>query len=212
MEEASDPCELLQAMKTPETGRMTLAGIILCGGESRRMGRDKAWLPFGNETMLQRVVRIVGEVCEPVVVVAGPKQALPTLPVSTQVVRDADEYLGPVAGSRAGLEAVSDDRPIFLCGCDMPFVSDKLIRFLAQRYRPGYAVVPVIDGVRQPLAAIYPNEVRSGTDLQSLQQILEKIPRVEIEEAELRQVDPDLKSFVAINDPEAYAAAEARRG
>jgi molybdopterin-guanine dinucleotide biosynthesis protein A len=189
-----------------------LSAIVLCGGASRRMGCDKAWLPFGGETMLQRVVRIVGQVCDPVVVVAAPYQHLPELPVSVQIVRDAEEHLGPVAGLQGGLDALPNDRPIFVCGCDMPFITDTLIRFLAQRFQPEHAVMAVIDGVRQPLAAIYPVETRHIRDAQSLQDILEQLPRVEIEEAELRPVDAELKSFVSINDPEAYAGIEARRG
>ena len=56
---------------------MNIGGVILCGGESRRMGRPKAWLPFGPETLLQRVVRLIGEVVNPLVVVAAPDQDVP---------------------------------------------------------------------------------------------------------------------------------------
>ena len=51
---------------------MRVAGIVLRGGQSRRMGQPKAWLPFGGETMLARVVRILGGVVDPIVVVASP--------------------------------------------------------------------------------------------------------------------------------------------
>jgi molybdenum cofactor guanylyltransferase len=67
-------------------------GIVLCGGESRRMGRPKAWLPFAGELMLPRVVRLLGEVVAPVVVVAAPGQDVPPLPAGVEVVRD--ELLG----------------------------------------------------------------------------------------------------------------------
>ena len=53
---------------------MNPGAVVLCGGESRRMGRPKAWLPFGPERLLQRVVRLVGTVAHPVVVVAAPSQ------------------------------------------------------------------------------------------------------------------------------------------
>ncbi|HUR55514.1 MAG TPA: NTP transferase domain-containing protein, partial [Gemmataceae bacterium] len=65
---------------------MQTAGIVLCGGRSSRMGRAKAWLPFGGETMLQRVVRVVGEVVSPVVVVAAAGQDVPPLPVGVRIV------------------------------------------------------------------------------------------------------------------------------
>ena len=66
-------------------------GLVLCGGRSRRMGADKAWLPFGEECLLQRVVRIVTEVAEPVVAAASQGQVLPPLPEGVAAVRDVHE-------------------------------------------------------------------------------------------------------------------------
>ena len=66
---------------------MTAAGIVLCGGKSTRMGTSKALLPFGPETMLQRVVRLLGEVVAPIVVVAASDQTLPDLPPGVIVTR-----------------------------------------------------------------------------------------------------------------------------
>ncbi|MEY4179577.1 MAG: Molybdenum cofactor guanylyltransferase [Planctomycetota bacterium] len=84
-----------------------VAGIVLCGGQSRRMGRPKAWLPFQAETMLQRVVRQVSEAVQPVWVVAAVGQVLPELPDTVRVVRDQREQAGPLEGLRAGLAAVA---------------------------------------------------------------------------------------------------------
>src|SRR6185312_15898389 len=86
---------------------MSLGGIILCGGQSRRMGRPKAWLPFGGEVMLPRVVRLLGEVVAPVAVVAAPGQDLPPLPAGVDVVRDEEEGRGPLQGLAAGLAALA---------------------------------------------------------------------------------------------------------
>ena len=83
-----------------------VGGVILCGGQSKRMGRPKAWLPFGDETMLQRVVRILREVVEPVVVVAAPNQDVPALPAGVEIVHDEVEGKGPLAGLAAGLAAL----------------------------------------------------------------------------------------------------------
>ncbi len=67
---------------------MISGGVVLCGGKSTRMGTSKALLPFGPETMLQRVVRIVGDVVSPIVVVAAVDQILPDLPPAVIVTRD----------------------------------------------------------------------------------------------------------------------------
>jgi molybdenum cofactor guanylyltransferase len=66
---------------------MDLGAVVLCGGESRRMGVPKAWLPFGPERLLQWVVRLVGVVSRPIVV-AAPGQELPELPTGVSIVRD----------------------------------------------------------------------------------------------------------------------------
>jgi len=67
---------------------MTIGGVVLCGGKSTRMGSPKALLPFGPETMLQRVVRLLGTVVSPIVVVAATGQDLPPLPASVILTRD----------------------------------------------------------------------------------------------------------------------------
>ena len=67
------------------------------------MGRPKAWLPFGDERMLERVVRLVGTVARPIVVVAAPDQELPALAADVAVVRDPVAGRGPLQGLAAGL-------------------------------------------------------------------------------------------------------------
>ena len=74
---------------------MTAGGIVLCGGKSTRMGVPKATLPFGPETMLQRVVRLLGTVVSPIVVVAAREQSLPQLPDGVMVAHDEREQRPP---------------------------------------------------------------------------------------------------------------------
>ena len=66
---------------------MNIGGIVVCGGQSQRMGRPKAWLPFAGELMLPRILRLLGEAVGPLVVVAAPGQDLPPLPEHVAVVR-----------------------------------------------------------------------------------------------------------------------------
>src|SRR5437762_3277922 len=107
---------------------MRIAGIVLCGGKSSRMGRPKAWLPFGHALMLQRVVRVLGEVVSPVVVVAAPGQDVPPLPESVAVVRDEVEGRGPLAGFAAGLAALKDTADAaYLSACDVPFLTPAFV-------------------------------------------------------------------------------------
>src|SRR4051812_21114639 len=106
---------------------MRKGAIILCGGQSRRMGRDKATLPFGAESLLQRIVRIATEVVaeENIVVVASAQQTLPPLPAWVRVVRDPVPDCGPLAGIAAGLRSLAsgtDIDAVFVTSCDAPFI------------------------------------------------------------------------------------------
>src|SRR5262245_13826323 len=99
-----------------------VGGVVLCGGKSTRMGRPKAWLPFGGETMLGRVVRLLGEVVDPIVVVAAEEQDLPPLPRAIRVVRDEEKGRGPLQGLSAGLAALKGVADAaYVSSCDVPF-------------------------------------------------------------------------------------------
>jgi molybdopterin-guanine dinucleotide biosynthesis protein A len=129
-----------------------LGGIILCGGESRRMGRPKAWLPFAGEPLLCRVVREVARAAAPVLVVAAAGQELPA--VGVPVVRDERPGRGPLEGLAAGLAALEADAA-FVTACDAPFLTAELVRRLAARLGDATAVVPEVDGRCHPLPGVY---------------------------------------------------------
>src|SRR3954467_14094197 len=108
-------------MPTP----MTLGAVVLCGGQSRRMGQPKAWLPFGPERLLQRVVRLVGSGVGdgPIVVVAPPGRESPPLPDSVTIVRDPVSGRGPLQGLAAGLAALPDSVELaYASATDVPFL------------------------------------------------------------------------------------------
>ena len=106
-------------------------GIVLCGGKSSRMGRPKAWLPFGPEVLLQRIVRILDSVVGPLVVVAAPDQELPDLPEHVLVTRDELPGRGPLEGLSAGLHALPESTTVaYLSACDVPFLNNPFINKL----------------------------------------------------------------------------------
>src|SRR5262245_47343626 len=107
---------------------MTAAGIVLCGGCSTRMGIAKATLPFGNETLLQRVVRLLHTVVDPIIVVGAREQVLPALPVDVVVARDERNQSGPLEGLRAGLRALPNHVEIaYATGCDAPLLEPRFV-------------------------------------------------------------------------------------
>src|SRR5690349_5356268 len=108
---------------------MTAGGIVLCGGRSTRMGSSKALLPFGSETMLQRVIRLLGTVVSPLVVVAARDQTLPELPPDVTIALDEREGRGPLEGLRAGLKALpADVESAYVTSCDVPLLVPDFVR------------------------------------------------------------------------------------
>ncbi|MGE2728885.1 molybdenum cofactor guanylyltransferase [Mycolicibacterium vaccae] len=143
------------------TSSPPLAAVVLAGGASRRMGRDKATLtvtgPSGAQTMVERVVDVVSARCQPVFVVAAPGQALPDLPGAT-VLRDQVRGLGPLPATGAGLRAAAQAGLgyAFVCAVDMPLLTDDVIDLLSgPAYRLRVDVVLPWDGRDHYLAGVY---------------------------------------------------------
>jgi len=135
---------------------MIAAGIVLCGGKSTRMGTSKALLPFGPETMLQRVVRLLSDVVSPTVVVAAGDQELPVLPDDVIVTRDEREGRGPLEGLRAGLKALPDHVDVaYVTSCDVPLLVPAFVTQMLALSTGHDIAVMEIDGFTHPLSAVY---------------------------------------------------------
>ena len=133
-----------------------IGGIVLCGGKSTRMGTSKASLPFGPETMLQRVVRLLSDVVAPIVVVAALDQELPQLPPGVIVTRDEHEGRGPLEGLRAGLKALpSAVDAAYVTSCDVPLLETGFVRQMIDLAHDYDIAVMEIDGFTHPLSAVY---------------------------------------------------------
>jgi len=190
-----------------------IGGIILCGGKSSRMGRPKAWLPFGSELMLQRVVRILSEVVSPIVVVAARGQDLPELPAGVEIARDEHDALGPLAGLAVGLAALGDRvEAAYASSCDVPLLQPACVAAVIAALGDHDLAIPRDGQYHHPLAAIYrPRLVPTIRELIAADRLrplylLERSRAREIDVAELRRADPELSSLRNINTPEDYAA------
>jgi molybdopterin-guanine dinucleotide biosynthesis protein A len=138
------------------TSEIPLAAVVLAGGASRRMGRDKASLPYCGSTLLQRTVATVSTRCSPVFVLAAMGQPLPS--VDAQVLRDEVRGEGPLPATGRGLRAAADAglELAFVCAVDMPLLDVALIDELAApAVRLGADVVLAWDGRDHYLAGIY---------------------------------------------------------
>jgi molybdopterin-guanine dinucleotide biosynthesis protein A len=190
------------------------AGIVLCGGQSSRMGRPKAWLPFAGEIMLPRVVRILGEAVAPVVVVAAPGQDVPPLPARVDVVRDPERGRGPLQGLGAGLEALQGRADAaYLSSCDVPFLRPAFVRRLIELLGDHSICVPRVGGYMHPLAAAYRLEVAPVVARLLVEDrlrpafLFDEVPTRVVEPEELADVDPSFQTLRNLNTPDEYEAA-----
>lgn len=183
--------------------------LILAGGDSRRMGQDKAALVLDGKTLLERVTATMQSVFPKVIVsVRQPRSG-----VELPQVYDEQASSGPLAGLIAGL-AQADTPWVFAVACDMPFVTRAVVIHLAALRNGFQAVVPVVGGYNQPLAAFYAASALEAMRAslaagdKSLRGALEKLKVRYVSEAELRECDPQLRSFFDLDTPQDFQAAQ----
>jgi molybdenum cofactor guanylyltransferase len=193
---------------------MTIGGIVLCGGRSTRMGVPKATLAFGSETMLQRVVRLLGTVVSPMVIVAAKEQVLPELPAGIIVTRDEREQRGPLEGLRAGLKALPPSiDAAYVTSCDVPLLEPAFVTRLIEVMGDHDIAVMEIDGFPHPLSAIYRRntlpkvEALLGQDKLRPVFLFDAVRTRKVRPEEMISADPELRTLRNLNTPEDYARA-----
>jgi len=183
------------------------------------MGRDKASLPVGDETMLARTMRLVAEVVprEQVVLVAAAEQRLPSLTWEATVVRDRAPDQGPLPAIVDGLASLPSQVTAALAiACDSPLLKPALVEALFQSLTADCdAVVPIDGELLHPLLAVYRSrvadmlrkELDAGTH--SLQRAIRaaSFTPLFMPVEQLRSVDPELRSFLSCNTWDEYKAA-----
>ena len=184
--------------------------VIMAGGDSRRMGRDKANLPLGEQTLIEHVAAALNPLFDRVYV--SVRRPRPEIALPQIYDRVADS--GPLAGLCASLAQIASSGEaatpwLFVVATDMPFVQSSLIERLAQEREGFDAVVPVVDGHPQPLAAFYATSalpalesVLNGDGKHSLRAALERLNVCHVDESCLRESDPGLRSFVDLDTPQ----------
>jgi molybdopterin-guanine dinucleotide biosynthesis protein A len=183
--------------------------IIMAGGDSRRMGQDKANLILGEQTLLQTVARTMGQVFPEVII--SVRQQRPAM--SWPQICDHPSHSGPLAGLFSGLEKALTPW-VFAVACDMPFIAPQIIECLS-RYREGVqAVVPLVNGYPQPLAAFYAkgcldvvSEILNGDGKHSFRAVLDRLKVRYVNENEMHEADPALRSFFDLDTPQDWAEA-----
>ena len=192
---------------------MKFGGVVLCGGRSSRMGQPKALLPFGRETLLQRVVRILSEVVDPIAVVAAAGQELPGLPASVRIVRDEQEFAGPLVGMGLGLRALAAEvDAAYVSACDVPLLRTEFVRHMLDTLGEHDVAVPRDGTFYHPLAGVYRTSlipqiaalVEAGQSRPLF--LIESVRTVAVGIDDLRGVDGALDSLRNLNTLEEYQA------
>ena len=129
--------------------------MLLAGGESRRMGKDKATLLFRGKPLWQIQLELLQKL-EPTEIFVSARTDPVWRPAGVQFVADNPPSRGPLSGLAAVLAQARDH--LLALAIDMPFMTEKYLRSLCGQIEPGRGVLPKIDDRFEPLAAIYPQE------------------------------------------------------
>lgn len=192
-----------------------MGAIILAGGKSRRMGRDKATLPYKTSSLLEQVIHTVREVTSDILVV-GSASSQHTLSIG-HYVPDRYPGEGPLGGLITGLAEMGEGWHWALA-CDMPLLKIEVLRALESAIQEGVmAVIPEIEGRLEPLCALYHHlalpllnmEFENGQ--RALHRAVRKLNMILLSEAELRNLDPTLESLNNINTPEEFLALSSKQ-
>ena len=185
---------------------LDITAVILAGGMSRRLGRNKALEPFQGETLIRRVIRRMSQIASNIVIVANDHERVAKLDLPDDVTPVIDEYpgKGSLGGIYTGLRAAPTDWAVF-CACDMPFPSPALYRALLSNRDSNDAVVPVVDGRPEPIHAAYsraclePIRAKIAADRLKISGFFDDVSVHYFTEDRVREIDPDLLSFFNIN-------------
>jgi molybdopterin-guanine dinucleotide biosynthesis protein A len=197
--------------------------LILAGGRSRRMGKDKAWLEMGGQPLVERVTRRVLPLASEIIFSAASAEPFTglarALPVPVQVVADRHPGAGPLAGLYAGIDAAQYDLVLALA-TDLPFVNLVLLQQMIGLAEGYDAVVPLVSDrrsgelMKEPMHALYRRTCLpaiaahlAASDFQAFSFLPDVHARF-MQPEEIARLDPTYLSFLNVNTPEDWAAAQ----
>jgi molybdopterin-guanine dinucleotide biosynthesis protein A len=188
--------------------------IIVCGGRSGRMGRDKKFISLNRSTFLGHAIDIAREMSRDVILVVGSKEEKEATEAVTDLPIHVDEIqgVGPLMGILTGLKHIHTEYGVIL-PVDTPFLKPALMKYLISLKEGYHGVVPEDRGHLEPLHGVYHREAMKRACQETLAagkrstsmavRRLKRLRLVPVEE--LRVFDPGLRSFKSINTPEDLA-------
>lgn len=187
--------------------RPLVSAVVLAGGRSRRFGRDKSLLRLAGEPLVARTVRTVAALSDDLIIVTNDPARYETLALPARLVPDERPGLGSLMGIYSGLKAARYSHALAVA-CDMPFLSLSLLRYMLPLADGHDVVIPRLDGLMEPLHAVYGKAclppMRRLLD-QGHRQIIAFFDKVRVRyvgAGEVEPLDPRRLSFVNVNTPE----------
>lgn len=193
-----------------------VSGIVLAGGRSRRLGRDKAVEPFQGQPLIRRVIERIRPLTGEIVVSVADADRGNALPLDPEHRVAVDIYAdsGSLGGIFAGLSAANCPWGLVVA-CDMPFISQALCRHLLALREGWDAVVPMPGEYPEPTHALYSKtclphiEDKLRANELKISGFFDNVRVRYVGEEEIRGFDPELRSFFNVNSPEDLARATA---
>jgi molybdopterin-guanine dinucleotide biosynthesis protein A len=177
---------------------------VLAGGQSSRMGQDKAWLPVGGRPVVERVVERVAPLSDDVLLIANVHAPYGRLPA--RLVGDVYPGKGSLGGIYTALQAARYDHCLVVA-CDMPFLDAGLLRYLIG-LAPGYdVVIPRVEEFPETLHAIYgkrcldPIQRRLLAGQLKIVGFFDEVRVRYVERDDVARFDPQFRSFLNMNTP-----------
>jgi molybdopterin-guanine dinucleotide biosynthesis protein A len=187
-----------------------MTGIVLAGGENRRMGADKAFLTVAGMPMIEHVLRALRESVERIIIVTNSPKSYASC--DAVVITDACDKRGPLTGIYSGLLHSRDEYNVVVA-CDMPFLNPELLAYMAGLAGDYDVVLPKIGDFAEPLHAVYRRgllqviEDHIKKEQQRIQNIFTGLRVRYITEKEIDRFDPQRRSFINLNTPKEYEEA-----
>jgi len=207
---SSDGLVCVEVSGMANLARMSLTGIVLSGGRSQRMGRNKALMELDGQTLIARALDKLSRLCDELIISANDAETYAHLPA--RVIPDVIPDRGALGGIHASLAAMRHERAIVVA-CDMPFLSLAFLRFMVAMAARYDVVVPRLGRYFEPLHAVYgasciaPIEQLLAAGPQRVVKLYERVRVREVTADQVRLFGAEF-SFLNVNVPEDWAEVQ----
>ncbi|QUH20634.1 molybdenum cofactor guanylyltransferase [Alkaliphilus sp. B6464] len=193
-------------------GAKKVTALVLAGGNSTRMGQNKALLKIGSKSLIEIVVEKLQNLFDEIIVVTNSPENYPML---KNIRFEKDCIVTPVKNSLVGIYTgllKSSNDHVFVVACDMPFLNMDLVQHMLSELGNEDVLVPFLEGHYEPLHAIYNKRclynIKHMIDIGNYKiiNLYDDVKTIKVNEKKIRRLDPQLKSFMNINTKDIFGS------